>query len=490
MVELVALIESRGAVRILRDAEIDHPHLVQMHHVGSSSEYFYYTMELADPAEASSGPDTDQYRPTTLQSLIASEHRQSVDVAVEIVLSLLDGLACLHDAGIIHRDLKPSNVLKVHGYWKIADFGVATNDRAELTAVGTIGYLAPNGTSGTSTDLYAVGKILYCLITGNHVEKFPSVGGMLEDPIDRTRRAALLRIVNRACAHDALDRYEDARTFASDVRRAADVSRNQKRRLYTFLAATGAVVLLVALMLYHLTLPQPITVGDVISIETIPDASIEKAGGEPVSFLVTHDEVWSRSSGGNGHRYLALLRVQDVALWGYDEARAVAEQLGGNLVKIETEQENTWLFSQIVSDHRLWKIFVRRASDIYQSDPSAPSPTMGEAALRYLQQYRDSIGDSEEPDFVPMGAAHGPLFGARVADDGRSVVWADGSPLKYSAWDAFQPYFSQGDKVAFGFYNATGEVPLPVWARKPYHNHESIEHRPNFNISFIVEIPD
>ncbi len=93
------------------------------------------------------------------------------------LLSIVEGLSALHEAGILHRDLKPSNVLVgKDGRVRIADFGLATlfdpaaSSGPEGLAVGTPAYMPPEQARGEAlgpaADLYAFGVILYEVFTG------------------------------------------------------------------------------------------------------------------------------------------------------------------------------------------------------------------------------------------------------------------------------------------------------------------------------------
>jgi serine/threonine protein kinase len=102
--------------------------------------------------------------------------REAVDPneALEIIVQIAEGLAVAHRAGVIHRDLKPANVmLEVGGRVVITDFGIAgTRDAGSDAPAGMIGtpaYMAPEQVvgdpTGPGTDLYALGVILYELLT-------------------------------------------------------------------------------------------------------------------------------------------------------------------------------------------------------------------------------------------------------------------------------------------------------------------------------------
>ena len=86
------------------------------------------------------------------------------------------GLAAAHAAGLVHRDVKPQNLLlRTDGVLKLGDFGIAAgHDGTRLTLAGTVlgtaGYLAPEQARGeevtAAADIYAVGAVLYELLTG------------------------------------------------------------------------------------------------------------------------------------------------------------------------------------------------------------------------------------------------------------------------------------------------------------------------------------
>ncbi len=84
------------------------------------------------------------------------------------------GVGCLHDHGIVHRDLKPANIFDDHGFVKVGDYGlskfISTSRRSGQTeSVGTVHYMAPEigrGVYGKEIDIYALGIMLYELLTG------------------------------------------------------------------------------------------------------------------------------------------------------------------------------------------------------------------------------------------------------------------------------------------------------------------------------------
>jgi serine/threonine-protein kinase len=114
---------------------------------------------------------------------VAQERRFSASRAVRVLCQLCDALSAVHAAGIVHRDLKPENIFLIErdgepDFVKVLDFGVCKFKDAEgvsLTATGdTVGtplFMAPEQVEGRTdidhrTDIYALGAILYFLLTG------------------------------------------------------------------------------------------------------------------------------------------------------------------------------------------------------------------------------------------------------------------------------------------------------------------------------------
>lgn len=148
--------EARAAARL------SNPGVVAVYDQGSLDGVAYLVMELVE------GPN--------LRDLLATGPL-SVKEALSLSAQILRPLGAAHRAGLVHRDIKPENVLLPSdgGVAKVADFGLAraATEASQTTTgnvLGTVAYLAPElittGTSSPRADVYAVGIILYELLTG------------------------------------------------------------------------------------------------------------------------------------------------------------------------------------------------------------------------------------------------------------------------------------------------------------------------------------
>jgi len=192
-----------------------HPGLVHILHVGRNDlrGCFYYVMEAADDEISGASIDPDRYAPRTLSRDIARSGRLPVRECVQLGLDLASALDHLHQRQLIHRDVKPANIIFVNGQPKLADVGLVRtmgSDGAEVTRVGTSGYLAPEGPGTANADVYALGKTLYEAATGCECGQFPELPSNLSAGTDADALLRLHEILLTACETDRGDRYETA----------------------------------------------------------------------------------------------------------------------------------------------------------------------------------------------------------------------------------------------------------------------------------------
>jgi eukaryotic-like serine/threonine-protein kinase len=143
-------------------AQLNHPNVATLYNFLQVRTDNVMVMELVDGM--------------TLERLVSKQGKLPLETAVRIVIQALDGLQHAHYKGILHRDIKPANLMLTReGTVKLMDFGIARMVGSQrLTradrVVGTLEYMAPELLNGAEpsvqSDLYAVGVLLYELLTG------------------------------------------------------------------------------------------------------------------------------------------------------------------------------------------------------------------------------------------------------------------------------------------------------------------------------------
>ncbi len=131
------------------------------------------------------------------------------------------GVAYLHDHGIVHRDLKPGNIFSDEGVVKIGDYGLSkfvscSRRSGQTESVGTVHYMAPevaNGRYGKEIDIYALGVVLYELLTGHVPFEGESVGEVLMKHLTAEPDVSMLAepyrsVVARALQKDPAKRFK------------------------------------------------------------------------------------------------------------------------------------------------------------------------------------------------------------------------------------------------------------------------------------------
>jgi tetratricopeptide (TPR) repeat protein len=215
---------------------LQHPGIAQIYQAGVADTGYgpqpYFAMELVR------GRRLDEY--VRLKELGLKDR-------LALVADIADAVQHAHHRGVIHRDLKPANILVAEsGGPKVLDFGLARAAQAELQStvqtmagevVGTMSYMSPEQVVGdmseldTRSDVYALGVILYELVSGRlpfdlSRKSLPEAVRIIRDDeparlssMTRALPADVATIVAKALEKDKLRRYGSAAELAEDIRR-------------------------------------------------------------------------------------------------------------------------------------------------------------------------------------------------------------------------------------------------------------------------------
>jgi serine/threonine protein kinase len=196
-------------------AQMSHPNIVTVHDFGDADGLYYIVMEYVDGVN--------------LRDLL-SNGRMEPEQALAIVPPICEALEYAHGKGVIHRDIKPENLLMDReGRVKIADFGIASLVGKTQDISGTPAYMAPeqaNGSVDRRTDIYALGVVLYEMLTGEQPAKevvAPSQKVEVDLRIDE--------MVLRAIEKEPERRYQTAGEFRTTAEFVARTSQAGGSRL-------------------------------------------------------------------------------------------------------------------------------------------------------------------------------------------------------------------------------------------------------------------
>lgn len=204
---------------------------------------FYIVMELID------GLNIEQY----IQKYGAMPHVR----AIRFMMEILETMQTVHEKEIVHRDMKPSNIMiRTDEHTCILDFGIAKDMNAQnqvTTIIGTIigsdGYMSPEQADGYSidhrADIYALGCVLYYMLTGHHAfdtlkSDYETRENIINKPFPRLKKHSktdfpkgLQEVLDRATDKNMMRRYQTCSEFRKDLEkvlkpeRRTYVSRNQ-----------------------------------------------------------------------------------------------------------------------------------------------------------------------------------------------------------------------------------------------------------------------
>src|SRR5256885_2878073 len=203
-------------------ASLQHPNVVSISDMGDVDGHMFIAMEFVDGVD--------------LEKLLELGQPLSLQAKLDIVIDVLTGLTFAQRRGIVYRDFKPANIrVTEDGRAKIMDFGVAHLASSSMTSSGSLrgarSYMAPEqiteGKTSPQTDIFAVGGVLYQLLTLLKPFDAPSLQNLFFRIItEKPRRVsevmpglppALDRIVEKAMAKEPADRYSSALEMANEL---------------------------------------------------------------------------------------------------------------------------------------------------------------------------------------------------------------------------------------------------------------------------------
>ncbi len=206
-------------------AALSHPNIVAIFDRGEWNGTYYIAMEYVAGR--------------SLKTVVREQGALDPAAAIDIVTQVLRAARFAHKRGVIHRDLKPHNViLDEEGRARVTDFGIAKAGASDMTLTGSImgtaQYLSPEQAQGQTvsgrSDLYAVGIILYELLTGSVpfdgetavAIAFKQVSAEPRPPSELQPGVppALDAVVLRALAKDPAQRFADADEFIAALQQA------------------------------------------------------------------------------------------------------------------------------------------------------------------------------------------------------------------------------------------------------------------------------
>ena len=220
----------------LSATQLTHPNIVGVYDVGQSQEMNYIVMEYVEG--------------TDLKDCIRQRGALHPIEAVRIMMQIVSAIAAAHQNRIIHRDIKPQNILiDREGNVKITDFGIAvalsdTSLTQTNTLLGSVHYLSPEqargGMATIQTDIYALGIVLYELLTGRVPFDGESAVSIalkhFQEPLPPVVNPtamvpqSLENIVLKATAKDPMNRYRSCYEMFQDLKTCLDSTRLYEKK--------------------------------------------------------------------------------------------------------------------------------------------------------------------------------------------------------------------------------------------------------------------
>ncbi|TDM03978.1 Stk1 family PASTA domain-containing Ser/Thr kinase [Macrococcus carouselicus] len=215
---------------------LSHPNIVKVLDVEEDDRHYYLVMEYIN------GP--------TLSEYIRKQGRLTVEEAILFTKQILRGIGHAHQHMIIHRDIKPQNILMTEDkVLKVTDFGIARAlSETAMTQtnhiMGSVHYLSPEQAKGRdideSSDIYAIGVVVYEMLTGSPPFEGESAVSIaikqIQEPVPLVTELrddvpqSLENVIIKATMKEKYSRYRTTDEMYSDLATVLDTKRQQEER--------------------------------------------------------------------------------------------------------------------------------------------------------------------------------------------------------------------------------------------------------------------
>jgi serine/threonine-protein kinase len=305
------LARALGAERFLREVEVTakltHPHILPLYDSGEADGFLYYVMPFVEGE--------------SLRDRLGREKQLAIDDALQVAWEVADALSYAHSHGVIHRDIKPENILLESGHAVVADFGIAraidAAGGARLTetglSIGTPMYMSPEQAGGEKdldgrSDLYSLGCVLHEMLAGQPPFTGPTVESLVhqhlsaEPPSVTAVRPSvpgwIAAALERSLAKTPADRFNPVALFGEAISPRTSVAADARpvavagRRRWLVPGVLAAVlVIVIAVVLYGVMGPRPITITTSNTVQVTRDPGVEfqpaiSPDGEEVAYVL------------------------------------------------------------------------------------------------------------------------------------------------------------------------------------------------------------
>jgi serine/threonine-protein kinase len=200
--------------------QLVHPNIITIFDMGQEDGRPYIVMEYLEGE--------------TLNKYLARPEAADLEVKIDLMIQICQGLQAAHSHGIFHRDIKPGNLLvRPSGELKIVDFGIARLASSSMTAsgliMGTPDYMAPEQARGQDvdqrSDIFSAGAVFYYILTGRKPFAASDLAAVLmkvqtEEPLpirETEAPPALARLVMKTLAKNPVDRYQSCSRMIAEL---------------------------------------------------------------------------------------------------------------------------------------------------------------------------------------------------------------------------------------------------------------------------------